>query len=170
MGRHTQGSKSHSRRIDSVCDCAGREVEQISSTARNVVDNISELVWATKPKNDTLDNLVAYLREYSARYFEGTSIRCRLCFPENVAGVPVSAELRRGLFLVVKEALHNVVKHSGATRAEVKLELKRSTLNGHRSTFNEKTEMDNAAATELNTIEIEPHCGEGTRVKLLVKL
>jgi signal transduction histidine kinase len=157
--------------------------------------------------HDSLDNLVAYLREYAARYFEGTSIRCRLSFPENVAALPVSAELRRGLFLVVKEALHNVVKHSGATTAEIELRLKHSTLNVPVSTLNEKAGMESGADTEMNTIaigiadngrgfdqeavsrfsnglqnmrrrlaeskgtiEIEPHCAEGTCVQLLVTL
>jgi len=133
---------------------AGAEVAQIAATARTVVDNISELVWATNPKNDTLDNLVAYLREHTACYFDDTPIQCRLAFPENVPTLPINAETRRGIFLVVKEALHNIVKHSGATKVEVRVGVKRSTLNVQRSTFDAAERIDKTDTGEVDGVEI----------------
>jgi signal transduction histidine kinase len=98
-------------------------VERISGIARRLVDSLSELVWATNPLNDTLDNMVAYFREYAANYFEPTAMECRLDFPADLPALPVPAETRRALFLGFKEALHNVVKHSGARIVEVGLRL-----------------------------------------------
>ena len=85
---------------------------KISATARTVVDNLSELVWATNPRNDTLDNFVSYLREF-ARFFENASILCRLDFPQSVPDLPLAAELRRSLFLVVKEAAQRPAAFQG---------------------------------------------------------
>ena len=42
-------------------------------------------------------------------------IRCRLDFPEQIPARELSTDLRHNLFLVVKEAVHNIVKHSGGT-------------------------------------------------------
>jgi signal transduction histidine kinase len=48
-------------------------------------------------------------------------VRYRLDFPETVPDHPLSGEFRRHIFMVVKEALHNVVKHAQATVVEMKL-------------------------------------------------
>ena len=49
-----------------------------------------------------------------------TPVRCHLDFPETVPNHPISAEFRRHIFMVVKEAMHNVVKHAKATAVEMK--------------------------------------------------
>jgi ligand-binding sensor domain-containing protein/signal transduction histidine kinase len=96
-------------------------VQKISETAHATVDNISEIIWAINPQNNTLDNLSAYLRKCTADCFEMTPVRYRLDFPETVPGYPITAEFRRHIFMVVKEAIHNIVKHAKATEMEMKL-------------------------------------------------
>ena len=86
----------------------------ISETARKVVDNISEIVWLTNPKNDTLDSLAGYLRAYAAEFFDLSPVNCRLDFPESVPNLSVLGELRRDILLAFKEALNNVARHSEA--------------------------------------------------------
>jgi ligand-binding sensor domain-containing protein/signal transduction histidine kinase len=86
----------------------------ISETARKVVDNISEIVWLTNPKNDTLDSLAGYLRAYAAEFFDLSPVSCRLDFPETVPSLSVPGDLRRDILLAFKEALNNVARHSEA--------------------------------------------------------
>lgn len=97
---------------------------QISRTAAEVVDEMSEIIWALNPKNDALDNLAAYLRQYASQYFQPAAVRCRFQFPEMIPALKLSAEARRNLFLAVKEALHNVQKHSGASEVRLGLAIK----------------------------------------------
>jgi ligand-binding sensor domain-containing protein len=101
---------------------------KISTIAGEMVNNLSELIWAANPKFDTLENFVSYLREYVASYLEPTSIRWQLNFPTTVPPVGLTSEFRRNLFLVVKEALHNILKHSAATEVEVGLTVDNSKL------------------------------------------
>jgi len=89
---------------------------------------MSELVWATNPRNDTLDNLVAYLREHAASQLENTAIQTHLDFPAAFPEGHVSATFRRNLLLVMKESLHNVIKHSRASQVRVQLEITPSNL------------------------------------------
>jgi len=96
-------------------------LEKIAETARATIDGMSEIIWAINPQNNTLDNLSAYLRKCAAVVFEMTPVQCRLDFPETVPEHPISAEFRRHIFMVVKEAMHNVVKHAKATEVEMKL-------------------------------------------------
>jgi signal transduction histidine kinase len=103
-------------------------IQEISDLASEVIDNVSEIVWAMNPRNDTLDNLVAHIRRYAIKYLNLSQIRCRFDSPENVPPHHLTAELRRNLFLVVKEALHNIVKHAHAREVSVTVILVDSSL------------------------------------------
>jgi len=97
-------------------------IDQISEIAGNVVDEMSEIIWAMNPRNDRLDSFAAYIRQYASTYLETAEIQVAFDFPDDVPALPMSSEMRRNLFLTIKEALHNVVKHSAAD--SVKLVLK----------------------------------------------
>jgi signal transduction histidine kinase len=164
-------------------DRAKSNVEKISATARKLVDNISELVWATNPGNDTLDNLAAYFREYAASYFEGTAIRCHLDFPPAVPPIPVSSEMRRALFLVLKEAIQNAVKHSAANQVDISLsyappELRLSLRDNGRG-FNVESvsrfsnglqNMRRRVEAVQGFLEIQSSQGAGTSLEVRVRL
>ena len=96
-------------------------LEQITSTARNVTEEMSQIIWALNPKNDTLEVLIAYIRRFANEYLEPTSIHYTFELPESLPDIPLSVEVRRNIYLVVREALHNVVKHSGATEVVINL-------------------------------------------------
>jgi signal transduction histidine kinase len=100
-------------------DEAETYIQQISERAAEVIDSVSEIVWAMNPSNDTLDSLVARVRRDAVKYLGLANISCRFAVPDVVPGLPLHAELRRNLFLVVKEALHNIVKHSAATEVSI---------------------------------------------------
>jgi signal transduction histidine kinase/ligand-binding sensor domain-containing protein len=101
---------------------AATHAQRISEASREVIANISEIIWAINPANDSVDDLAAYLRQYASRYLEPTSVKPRFDFPDEMPFHQLTAEQRRNVFLVVKEALNNVVKHSGATEVLTKLD------------------------------------------------
>jgi len=103
-------------------------LQKISGTARDVVDSISEIVWAINPKNDRLDNLIAFIREYTSAFLEGTDITCHFSIPETIPEYPFSGEHRRNILLVVKEALNNIAKHSKATEVSLNFSIQESKL------------------------------------------
>jgi len=104
------------------------QFQKISEMSRHVIDNLGEIVWALNPKNDTLDNLLAYTRQYVAEYTEITTLHCAFDFPDTVPPIPLSAETRRNIFLTVKEAVHNIVKHAGASEICIQCQLADSRL------------------------------------------
>lgn len=100
-----------------VHDLIGR----VSSSACDLVDNLDAIVWAVNPKNDTLDKFVIYLHEHVPRYLDASSIQSSFDIPDVLPACVLSSEVRHNLFLVVKEALHNVVKHSQATQVHIQI-------------------------------------------------
>lgn len=89
--------------------------------AREAIKSLDAAVWAVNPANNTLPELVAYIGQFAVEFLQQANIRCLLELPDHPPERPVSAELRHGLFLIVKEALNNVVRHAQAT--EVRLEI-----------------------------------------------
>jgi len=87
-----------------------------------LTSNMDEIVWAVNPENDTLDGLATYVSKFAHDYLTAAGIRCRLDLPAQLPAVSLPAELRHNLFLAVKEALNNVVKHARASEVRVCLE------------------------------------------------
>jgi signal transduction histidine kinase/ligand-binding sensor domain-containing protein len=102
---------------------AAHEVEQIYGTARELTRAMDEIVWAVNPKHDTLDSLVTYLGRFAQTFLSSADLRCRLDVPVSLPCWALTSEIRHNLFLALKEALHNIVKHAKATEVRVSLDL-----------------------------------------------
>ena len=96
-------------------DKAAARIGAISTTARQAIKALDEIVWAVNPRNDTPGHLVDYAGQFALDYLRTAGIRCRLDYPEQSPARELSTDLRHNLFLVIKEALHNIVKHAHAT-------------------------------------------------------
>jgi signal transduction histidine kinase len=94
---------------------------KIKSIASDLVENMSEIIWALKEENDTLENLLTYIKKYSAEYLEDNQIDVKINIPEEIPLLMVKGDIRRNIFLSVKEVLHNVVKHAEAHQVEIKI-------------------------------------------------
>lgn len=99
-----------------------REIERISEAAGELVDKMSEIIWAMNSSNDSLENLIAYMRSFAADFLEHAHITHQFSIPESIPNIKLSGGTRRNIYLAVKESLHNVVKHAHAT--EVLIEVK----------------------------------------------
>ncbi len=97
------------------------EIEKISASADELLVKMNAIIWSMTSSNDSLGNTVAYIRSYALEYFENTGIHCIITLPERIPEIEVNGQIRRNLFLVVKEALNNIVKHSGATEVQISL-------------------------------------------------
>lgn len=96
-------------------------IDDISEIAGSVVDELSEIIWAMNPRNDFLDSFSSYVRSYASAYFESTDTSIRFVFPDQIENLPMTAEIRRNLFLTIKEALHNISKHARARNVLMKI-------------------------------------------------
>ena len=98
------------------------EIEKISSSANELLNKMNAIIWSMSSSNDSLGNMIAYIRSYSLEYFENTGINCTISIPEDLPNIVVSGTIRRNVFLVVKEALNNVLKHAHATEVSITLQ------------------------------------------------
>jgi signal transduction histidine kinase len=108
------------RNMTDIREDARQWLGQISGTSREVTEEMDQIIWALNPKNDNLEGLASYIRRFASEYLEPTPVECIFDFPEEMPDIALSVEVRRNVYLVVREALHNVVKHSGATRVDIR--------------------------------------------------
>jgi signal transduction histidine kinase len=85
---------------------------------------MNAIIWSMSSANDSLENMIAYIRSYAYEYFESTGIHCNIHLPEQIPYAVVNGTIRRNVFLVVKEALHNILKHAEATHVDITLTAK----------------------------------------------
>jgi signal transduction histidine kinase len=90
------------------------DLRKIAARTRHLTRALDATVWAVNPKNDTLESLVTYTCNHAEDFLKPAEIRCRLEVPDRLPRQVLSAAVRHNVFLIVKEALHNVVKHAGA--------------------------------------------------------
>jgi signal transduction histidine kinase/ligand-binding sensor domain-containing protein len=98
---------------------AKQQLENISATSRELVDNLQDIIWILNPKNDTLENLAAYIREYTLKFFEPFGVEIQFHYPENFSHIQLSEETRRNIFLTVKEIFNNIAKHAWCNTVQV---------------------------------------------------
>ncbi len=96
---------------------------QISQTARETARALDEIVWATNPAYDTLEGLAGYTCRYAQEYLASSGLHLRIEMPTSLPVIQIPPEVRHNVFLAVKEAITNVVKHAHATEVCLRLEL-----------------------------------------------
>jgi signal transduction histidine kinase len=150
--------------------------------AADLVRSVDAIVWAVSPEQDTLDRFVAYLVQSTEEFLDAAGLSMRFDVPQNLPAVPLDGTSRHRLFLAVREALHNAVKHSGGTRVTLAVRLDRGSLEitvrddgqgfdpgrpaagvGHDGLANIRRRMEEVGGT--CTIESAP--GRGTEVRLV---
>jgi signal transduction histidine kinase len=112
----------------SLSEEARTEFGKVSQMTRDMVSALYETVWAVNPENDNLDALLTYLCQMSHQFCSQAQLRCRLEIPETPPAVPMSSQVRHNLIMVVKEALHNVIKHARATEVRLRIAFETSAL------------------------------------------
>ncbi len=101
--------------------------KKIIAESRNLRYKADQIIWALTPENDNAENLMAYLHHYGLQFFQDTQISFHY---ENSISVNfnMSALKRRNIFLIVKEALNNSIKHASASNVWLRTSIFESTL------------------------------------------
>ncbi len=97
-----------------------KELHIIETSAAEMVGTMNEIVWSLNSHNDSLLGTVAYIRKFAAGFLSKTNITLDMQEDLPQQDLPVSSKVRRAVYLSAKEAIHNVVKHSGATKVLIK--------------------------------------------------
>jgi signal transduction histidine kinase len=96
-------------------------LDRIFTCARKLARSTDEIVWALHSKNNTVELSLDFITHYAQEFLKNTGVRCRLDMPAELPDLTLPSTTRHHLFLAVKEALGNVVKHASATEVWLRL-------------------------------------------------
>jgi signal transduction histidine kinase/ligand-binding sensor domain-containing protein len=100
----------------------------IATTSRDTVDAMSDIVWAVNPKRDQLSDLTQRMRRFADDIFAARDIALHFHAAEPGRDVRLGADVRREVFLIFKETINNMVRHSECNNANVELNVERGWL------------------------------------------
>jgi len=100
-------------------DLVEAHAAKLSQSADQTVRALEEIVWAVRPGSDSLQSLVDYIAHFASELFAGTATHCRLDLPHDLPARPLPPDVRHNIFLIVKEALTNALKHASAREVNV---------------------------------------------------
>jgi len=156
----------------------GGYLEQMADKARQMVLALDEIVWAMNPTHDSLASMVSYFSLYAERFLGLANIAWRLDDPLKPEDHVVDSQRRHQLFLAFKEALNNVVRHSGATEVRLRIQIEHGQVrltiadNGRGWAGAAQTEeMDGVANMRMRLanlggqFEVNSKTGQGTVVR-----
>ncbi len=157
-------------------------INKISDNSQRMMEAMDDIVWAIKPSNDSMQKVVARMREFATNVFEAKDIDIDFRAEEEVNDAQIDMEARRDFFLVFKEAVNNAAKYSKCSHAEVNILVDHKklilTVKDNGIGFNVKTadsgnglgNMQKRAAAMRGTIHIQSGENAGTTVTLTVPL
>ncbi len=92
---------------------------QVSNDAREVIDKMDDIIWTINPENDTFYNLETRIKTYAIPLFESKDIEFTIKFSPELESVKIDMSKRRDVYLIMKEAINNLVKYSECTLASI---------------------------------------------------
>jgi signal transduction histidine kinase len=155
-----------------------QNLSRIESTAKNSVTSIRDIVWFINPASDSLIDLIRKMTETSENMLKGKEYYFRHNIPDS--DLKITPEIKRGIYLIFKETLNNISKHSGADKININVSVENNyfimliTDNGKgydiNSTYNGNG-LNNikSRAGELNAylaVDSEPGKGSSLQLKL----
>ncbi|MGA9119777.1 MAG: triple tyrosine motif-containing protein, partial [Bacteroidota bacterium] len=121
---HDGGEESLSRaRLEAL-----QRLDDIGEMARALIDSMSDIVWSVNPKNDTVESLLLRMRTHAGRVLDAKGIRYELSLPSALPQQALQPAVRRALYLIFKEAVNNIVRHSTANFVRMEVARDRSLL------------------------------------------
>lgn len=95
--------------------------DNIRRSADELVRSIDAIVWAVNPANDTLERFAVYIVQTTEQFLDAAGLSMRFDIPADLPPLPLEGAIRHRLFLALREAVHNAVKHATATAVTVSL-------------------------------------------------
>jgi ligand-binding sensor domain-containing protein/two-component sensor histidine kinase len=144
-------SEVANRHVDPAHPKLAEPLTDIAGISRELVDSMSDIVWAIDPERDHFGDLVHRMRRFASDVLSPRDIRLGFQSPAGEQDLQMGADLRRQIFLIFKESVHNVLRHSGATEVNIEFQVQHGWLS--------LKVVDNGAGFDL----VRDHDGHGLR-------
>ncbi|WKZ67657.1 MAG: two-component regulator propeller domain-containing protein [Flavobacteriales bacterium] len=92
------------------------QLASLAATAGELIGSMRQMIWALDREQASLEDLLVYATSYARTYCDHHGLALTIDIAPDLPQAELTTEQRRSLFLIMKEALHNTVKHARAGR------------------------------------------------------
>lgn len=156
-------------------------LEKIENSSEEIIEKTADAVWVAKATNDTVASLILRMESYAASLLGTVDISFRFEYNQSINEVKLSMSQRKNIFLIYKEAIHNIIKHAECSEVIITVDKISSQLritihdNGKGMTLssdpfkqgNGLKNMRSRAEEMKGTFNIETVKGEGTTIVIV---
>ena len=153
-------------------------MQKIKDRSQAIMEKMDDIVWAINPQNDTMEELLARMKEFAAEILEPMNVNYRFEEKGDFASVRLDIRRRKDLYLLFKEAVNNAAKYSQCANLTIRLQQEQGSLQMEISDDgkgfveelvrggNGLNNMRERAASMDGRIRIQSAVGAGTRIVL----
>lgn len=99
-----------------------KTLQHMGEQSRKIVSTLDDIVWSIDARNDTVGDLTDRMQDYVTSVLSNRSVNYE--FDGLDMDQKLGVSVKENLYLIFKEAVNNIVKHSNATHVIIKLEQK----------------------------------------------
>jgi hypothetical protein len=96
-----------------------KRLSKIASLSRNAINTMSDVLWSIDSRNDFVGNLTDRMREHAEMMFALSDVDLEFEFTDTRVSKTMDSQIRQHVYLIFKESIHNIIKHSEADKVKV---------------------------------------------------
>lgn len=104
------------------------KLKNISEVARQLIDNMSDIVWVVNPNRDSLNDLLVRLKDSYSDILTSYGISFKISNLDKLDDLTLPMEYRQNLYLIFKEAINNAIKHSKCKKMILNANVRKNVL------------------------------------------
>lgn len=100
---------------------AVRLMQSITTDLSEVITTMSDMVWLINPLNDSAEKLFERIQLFAVKMFAPLNIAFTMDDTAPFKNIPLSIEMRKNIFLIMKESINNAAKYSHCTQCNLQI-------------------------------------------------
>ena len=175
-------SEVAAQKMDGNAEKNSKEIKNISNIARELVDNMSDIVWVVNPQRDSLYDLIIKLKDSYNEFLNTVGISFQVKNIDKTDDVHLPMDYKQNLLMMFKEAINNAIKHSSCKKITLEANVRNDVIeliltddgigieNYNKTSGNGITNMENRAKKLGGRMKFRSEQEEGTKVIFISKL
>jgi len=103
---------------------ADESLSKIGTASRELIDKMSDIVWSMNPNNESINQLQNRMQVFAAIMLTPRNILYNFYTQEHLKEIKLTTAERKNIYLIYKEAIHNIAKYADCTQVEIQLTAK----------------------------------------------
>jgi ligand-binding sensor domain-containing protein/two-component sensor histidine kinase len=100
---------------------SGNMMQEIKHSSVSLMEKMDDIVWSINPRNDSIEGLMLRIKRFASKLLEAKEIDYTIDIDNSIHSAKLDMETRQHIYLIMKEAINNLVKYSNCTKAMIKV-------------------------------------------------